>query len=166
MLGGEIMLKSEVGKGSTFTVFIPTTINTTTIKSEKTENNTATDKIRLDLTVLIVEDDTVSELYLRAILRSLNCKVLSATNGYEAIAQVRQNPDIDIVLMDLKMPEMDGYKATTEIRKTNKDIIIIAQTAYALSGDREKALAVGCNWYITKPINQTILIELLQKYSN
>ncbi len=166
MLGGEIVLKSEVGKGSTFTVFIPTTINATTITSEKTENTAATDKIRLDLTVLIVEDDTVSELYLRAILRSLDCKVLTATNGYEAIEQVRQNPDIDIVLMDLKMPEMDGYKATAEIRKTNKEIIIIAQTAYALSGDREKALAVGCNWYVTKPINQTILIELLQKYSN
>ena len=166
MLGGEIKLKSEVGKGSTFTVFIPTTINTTTIKSDKTENTTATDKIRLDLTVLIAEDDAVSELYLRAILKSLDCKILTATNGYEAVEQVRQNPDIDIVLMDLKMPVMDGYKATAEIRKTNKDIIIIAQTAYALSGDREKALAAGCNWYITKPINQTILIELLQRYSN
>ena len=66
--------------------------------------------------------------------------------------------------MDIQMPEMDGYEATRQIRQFNKDVIIIAQTAYALAGDREKAVEAGCNDYITKPINRDKLMELISKY--
>jgi FOG: CheY-like receiver len=69
-------------------------------------------------------------------------------------------------LMDIKMPDMDGHEATRQIRLFNKDIIIIAQTAYAFSGDREKAIEAGCNDYISKPINMTLLYELIKKHCN
>jgi len=73
------------------------------------------------------------------------------------------NPDIDLVLMDIKLPTIDGYEATRQIRKFNKDVIIIAQTAYALEGDREKAIAAGCNDYISKPIKKDELLEKISK---
>ena len=76
----------------------------------------------------------------------------------------RDNPDIDLILMDIKMPELDGYEATRQIRQFNREVTIIAQTAYALSGDREKALEAGCNDYISKPIKKEDLVELLLQY--
>jgi len=77
---------------------------------------------------------------------------------------VKNNSDVDLVLMDVKMPVMDGYEATKAIRKFNKDVVIIAQTAYALSGDKEKTKNVGCNDYISKPINENKLFEIINKY--
>ena len=76
----------------------------------------------------------------------------------------RGNPDLDLILMDIEMPGMDGYEAARQIRQFNKDIVIIAQTAYAFPGEREKAIAAGCNDYIAKPFNKTSLITLLKKY--
>ena len=80
------------------------------------------------------------------------------------IAACRNNPDIDLVLMDVKMPEMDGYEATRQIRQFDSKVVIIAQTAYSLTGDKEKALAAGCNGYIPKPLNIARLKELIQKH--
>ena len=73
-----------------------------------------------------------------------------------------KNPDIDLILMDIKMPELSGYDATKKIREFNKDIIIIAQTAYSLTGDKEKAIEAGCNEYITKPIDKKELMEKIE----
>jgi CheY-like chemotaxis protein len=78
----------------------------------------------------------------------------------------RNNPDIDLILMDIQMPEMNGYEATRKIRQFNKDVVIIAQTAYVLTGDREMAIAAGCNDYISKPIKKDELMALIQKYFN
>jgi CheY-like chemotaxis protein len=91
-------------------------------------------------------------------------ELLIVKTGIEAIETCCNNPDIDLVLMDIKMPEMDGYKATRQIRKFNKDVAIIAQTAYALTGDREKALKAGYNDYISKPYNSASLTEVMKKY--
>jgi CheY-like chemotaxis protein len=99
-------------------------------------------------------------------LQKISYEVLHAKTGVEAIAACRNNPDLDLVLMDIKMPDMDGYEATHQIRQFNTDIIIIAQTAYAFSGDREKAIEAGCNDYISKPIKKAELMELIQKYFN
>jgi CheY-like chemotaxis protein len=74
------------------------------------------------------------------------------------------NGEIDLIMMDLKMPEMTGFEATRQIRKFSKKVIIIAQSAYALSGDKEKAIAIGCNDYITKPVTQSSLSVMMQKY--
>jgi CheY-like chemotaxis protein len=91
-------------------------------------------------------------------------EILRARTGTEALESCRQNPDIDLVLMDIRMPEMGGYEATRLIREFNKDVVIIAQTAYGLSSDREKAIEAGCNNYISKPINKEELRVLIKKY--
>jgi len=92
-------------------------------------------------------------------------KILHTATGTETVETFRKNPDIDLILMDIKMPLMNGYEATRIIRSLNKDVLIIAQTANALSGDREKALeAGGCDDYIAKPIKKEELMLLLGKY--
>jgi len=125
------------------------------------------DKTQLDISkVLIAEDDETSEAFLKVIVKKLSKEVLTASNGLDAINVCRQNPDIDLILMDIQMPEMNGYNATQQIRKFNKDVIIIAQTAFGLEGDREKAIEAGCNEHISKPIKSEELKELVMKYFN
>ena len=119
-----------------------------------------------DLKILIVEDDSTSELMLSILVENYCKECLTAKNGLEAIQICKENPDIDLILMDIKMPEMDGYKATRSIREFNKDVIILAQTAFALIGDRQKAIEAGCNDYISKPISQSKLTALIDKYFN
>jgi CheY-like chemotaxis protein len=97
-------------------------------------------------------------------LRKISYEVLHAITGVQAVEACRNNPDIDLVLMDIRMPRMDGNEASRQIRQFNKDVIIIAQTAYAFSGDREKAIEAGCNDYISKPIDQILLYELIKKH--
>ena len=113
--------------------------------------------------LLIVEDDDMSALLISKFLEKFFPIRLCVNTGSEAIEVCRSNPDIDLILMDVKMPKMDGYEATRQIRKFNQSVIIIAQTAYALAGDREKALAAGCNEYISKPFNQTSLMAIINK---
>lgn len=113
------------------------------------------------LTVLIVEDEETSELLLTEILQPLVNKLYYAKDGEESIKFATQNSDIDLILMDLKIPKISGYEATRQIKEINKDITIIAQTAYALPGDKEKALSYGCNDYITKPIDKEKLINII-----
>jgi two-component system, cell cycle response regulator DivK len=110
--------------------------------------------------ILIVEDDETSSILLQVFLSKGNYKLLYAVNGKMAVQMFRENPKIDLILMDLKMPVMDGYEATRQIREMNTNIPILAQSAYAMSGDSEKALDAGCNDYITKPVKKE---ELLAK---
>ena len=113
--------------------------------------------------ILVAEDDDISFALLQVLL-SNNNKLIRAKNGEEVVKAFKANPEIDLILMDLKMPVMDGYEATREIRKLDSDIPIIAQTAYALSGDDNKALSAGCNDYVSKPIKKEKLIEKVEKY--
>jgi two-component system, cell cycle response regulator DivK len=108
--------------------------------------------------ILIVEDDKTSSILLKAILENRHFELLFAENGKQAVSLLEKNPGIDLILMDLKMPVMDGYEATRQIRKLNSTVPVIAQTAYALSGDSEKARLAGCNDYIIKPINKENLL--------
>lgn len=117
-----------------------------------------------DLNVLIVDDDEVSSDLLETILEDVVRKITCVRSGIEAIEICRNNPDLDLVLMDIKMTDMDGYDATAKIRIFNKDILVIAQTAYALLGDKEKALDAGCDDYIAKPIDKALLLEILDKH--
>lgn len=89
-----------------------------------------------------------------------------AGTGIEAVNICRNNPDIDLILMDMQMPGLNGYQATQQIREFNKTVIIIAQSAFGLSDDREKSIAAGCNDYISKPINKSELLALIYKYFN
>ncbi|MEI6679392.1 MAG: histidine kinase dimerization/phospho-acceptor domain-containing protein [Mariniphaga sp.] len=116
------------------------------------------------LKILIAEDDNDSSKYLELITKRFSKLVYRAATGIEAVEICQNNPDIDLVLMDIKMPVMDGYEATRQIRYFNSNVKIIAQTAYALHGDYEKALEAGCNDYTTKPINKDHLITLIQRH--
>lgn len=119
-----------------------------------------------DHKVLIVEDDEISEYLLSVALTGFSTNTIKVRNGADAVKACHNNPDIDLVLMDIKMPDMDGYEATRQIRIFNKKVIIIAQTAYGLFGDRKQAFDAGCNDYITKPINLTKLNNIVQKHFN
>jgi CheY-like chemotaxis protein len=115
--------------------------------------------------ILIVDDDYNSDLLLSTLLEDINTDILHAKTGVEAVAFCRANTDIDLILMDVKMPEMNGYEATRQIRQFNKEVIIIAQSAYAFTKEIEKALQEGqCNAYLTKPIIKEELMDLMHLY--
>jgi CheY-like chemotaxis protein len=114
--------------------------------------------------ILIAEDDVVSGFFLKTVLKIFGNDIVMVKTGEEAVEICRQNPDIDLILMDIKMPNLNGYEATRQIRRFNKSVVIIAQTALALTGDREKAIEAGCNDYIAKPISNIKLIAMIKKY--
>lgn len=128
-------------------------------------NYTSYNALNLDKkTILIVEDDLSSQEFFLIILRNSKATILSAYDGMDAVNIVKTNPQIDLILMDLKMPLLDGFDATRQIKKIRPNIPVIAQSAYALYGDKEKAFNAGCDDYITKPIKKEILFEILGRY--
>ena len=128
---------------------------------ENSDNETASIE---NLTLLIVEDDELSSKLLETILKDTFHNIMFATNGIDAIELCKNNLDINLILMDTRMPRMDGITSMREIRKFNKDVIIISQTAYAMYGDREKMIAWGYDDYISKPIDSNELLNMITKY--
>jgi CheY-like chemotaxis protein/PAS domain-containing protein len=118
------------------------------------------------LKILIAEDDDASGTLISIVVKRYGKEIIKVRTGVEAVETCRNNADIDLVLMDIQMPEMDGYEATRQIRQFNKDVIIIAQTAFGLTGDREKSIQAGCNDYISKPIGKDKLQALIQEHFN
>ena len=111
--------------------------------------------------ILIAEDDDTSYMYLDLILRKNKYEVLRAMSGDEALNLLEKHKDIALVLMDIKMPGLDGYEATRLIKRMYPDLPVIIQTAYALLGDREKSLEAGCDEYVSKPVNMVALLKLI-----
>jgi len=115
-------------------------------------------------TILIAEDETFNFEFLNIILTTAGAKIIQAINGKEVIDIIKKENNIDLILMDVKMPVLNGLEATRQIRKNNNNIPIIAQTAYALVGDKDKIIKAGCDDYISKPIQKNKLFEVIGKH--
>ena len=159
LLGGEINLQSKWNEGSEFSFTIPWRESKAGISYPESHYDPGDSKEKWN--ILIVEDDQTSYEHLQIVLEDHSKSVFWAKSGEEAIRKFSDHPEIQIILMDVKMPGISGYEATLKIREKNKDVIIIAQTAYALEGEREKALKAGCNEYISKPINREKLLRMV-----
>ena len=114
--------------------------------------------------MLVADDDESSSFLLSTLMRRIGFKTLIAVNGQEAVDICRQNSSVDLILMDISMPVMNGLEATKIIKEFNPGIVIIAQTAFSLFGDKEVALNAGCDEYISKPIDREELYSLIHKF--
>ncbi len=164
MLGGSIDVTSEEGVGSTFTFSLPLCDR---LEEGGNPSEGIAEKPLVSfqyLNVIVAEDDDVSRRLFRTIFHDAFRNIICTKTGKEVVDQLRENPDTDVILMDIRMPEMSGYDATREIRKFNGDVIIIAQTAFALSENRKEAMDAGCNDFITKPINKDLLFRKIEQH--
>ena len=162
LLGGEIHLESEPTKGSTFSFAIPYKLSQPLhhhiLNADKLNDKSLSNKI-----ILIVEDDPYNAEYLQEILSGIDLHVLIVENGQKAI-EISLSQPIDIVLMDIRLPDMNGYEATQKIKLHKPNLKIIAQTAYAAQDEKQKAFNAGCCDYISKPTKQDLLLATIHKH--
>ena len=162
MMGGSIHVESVEGAGSTFSFTIPYTTVLHPGHSALGTQHSALSTRHVSLCILIAEDDEVSTLLLKKTLKGENITTLCAQNGWEAVEIVQHHPEINLVLMDIKMPVMNGFDATRLIKQQRPDLPVIAQSAFTSKEVNEKAQEAGCDSFITKPIKKSELLEMMQ----
>ncbi len=162
LMGGEMWVESVENEGSTFYFTLPLVLEEEAIEDNHVMISNKTYKWE-GRTILVAEDEEMNWFFIREMLRHSGAEIIRAKNGLEAVELVRQEKP-DIILMDLKMPEMNGLEAAIEIRSFDPDVPIIAQTAHVMAEEREECQAAGCNFFVTKPIDRTILMEYIDSY--
>lgn len=164
ILNGKVDIQTEVDKGTNISIYIPSNSVIQQVEEKKIiPTQTASSNSEWP-TVLVAEDEDLNVLYVKRIFKAKNFNVIYARNGKEAVDAVEASPNIDIILMDIKMPIMNGLEATEIIKKTHPKIKIIAVTAYSANDDRITCLNAGCDDYVSKPFRPTAIFELMDKW--
>jgi signal transduction histidine kinase/CheY-like chemotaxis protein len=162
LLGGKIWAENNLDTGAIFSFEIPFIKPNETHKDLQIPISLASNETQ-KLKILVAEDDSISLKFISKILKIFGENLLIARNGFEAVNICKKHPDIDIILMDIQMPVMNGYEAIKKIREFNQDVIIITQSAFVFTDEAEKAIEIGGNGYISKPINKHQLIDHINK---
>jgi len=165
MLGGEIEFQSQMAIGTTFTFSIVLEYDETGTQADEVVNEeTVLVDVGNEKVILVAEDDNINFMLLEKLLKMNNFKVVRAKDGLEAVQICKENHEIDLVFMDIKMPNLNGYEAFQKIREFNTKIPIIAQTSYSFSEEIDRIKEIGFNDYISKPLDKMKIAALIKKY--